>query len=398
MSINTEQLQKKWREKGFSDQTPIQSKTYQPILEGEDLVAISPTGSGKTLAYVIPLLEKIQANHQLQVMIIAPSQELAQQIGEVIRDWKSSELTVQVLAGGANLKRQTEQLKKKPELIVGTPGRLLELANLKKLKLHLIQTVVLDEADYLLQQEARETVRALIKKCPSKRQMLCFSATKNPELEQVDKWINLTPNWIEVQQSSSEAKQVMHAYLETPIRKKEELLRKLANIESFQALVFVNSLANAGVLAEKLLYYHIPCAVLTSQAHQTQRKEALQAFKKKRVPLLLTTDVAARGIDVEDLPVVVHYDLPEHKEGYLHRSGRTGRMGKEGLVLSLVSEREVRSLKRLVPESVTLEKVQLHSGRLQKASASSQKTATNSRGKRWKTSNKKNKTGKSRLS
>lgn len=360
-----EYIQNKWNEKGFKDLTPIQEATKELIQNGEDVVAVSPTGTGKTLAYLLPLLEKIEINHELQAIILVPSQELAQQIGEVIREWNLPELTMLVLAGGANVKRQIENLKKKPELVVGTPGRLTELANQRKLKLHQVQTLVLDEADYLLAQEHLEQTRSFIKKCPSQRQMICFSATKNEILESIHQWINMTPKWVENEQKMTG--NVKHVYIESPVRKKDELLRKFANMKEYQALVFVNSLANAGILAEKLQYHNIPCALLTSQENQINRKAAIQAFKKGEVPILLTTDVAARGLDIEDLPVVIHYDLPENKEVYTHRSGRTGRMGKDGLVISFVTEKEVRDLKKLIPVEATLEAFQVHSSQLQVA-------------------------------
>ena len=361
-----EYIQNKWNEKGFKDLTPIQEATKALIQNGEDVVAVSPTGTGKTLAYLLPLLEKIEVNHELEAVVLVPSQELAQQIGEVIREWKLPELTMLVLAGGANVKRQIEKLKKKPELVVGTPGRLTELANQKKLKLHKVQTLVLDEADYLLAQEHLEQTRSFIKKCPSQRQMICFSATKNEILESIHQWINMTPKWVENEKMAGNGK-VKHVYIESPVRKKDELLRKFANMKEYQALVFVNSLANAGILAEKLQYHNIPCALLTSNENQINRKAAIQAFKKGEVPILLTTDVAARGLDIEDLPVVIHYDLPENKEVYTHRSGRTGRMGKDGLVISFVTEKEVRDLKKLIPADAKLEAFQVHSSQLQVA-------------------------------
>lgn len=362
-----EYIQNKWNEKGFKDLTPIQEATKELIQNGEDVVAVSPTGTGKTLAYLLPLLEKIEINHELQAVILVPSQELAQQIGEVIREWKLPELTMLVLAGGANVKRQIENLKKKPELVVGTPGRLTELANQRKLKLHQVQILVLDEADYLLAQEHLEQTRSFIKKCPSQRQMIFFSATKNEILESIHQWINMTPKWVENEQKMAGNGNVKHVYIESLVRKKDELLRKFANMKEYQALVFVNSLANAGILAEKLQYHNIPCALLTSQENQINRKAAIQAFKKGEVPILLTTDVAARGLDIEDLPVVIHYDLPENKEVYTHRSGRTGRMGKDGLVISFVTEKEVRDLKKLIPADAKLEAFQVHSSQLQVA-------------------------------
>lgn len=367
MQLQLETLQKKWNDKGFKEATAIQERVYDAIKNGEDIVAISPTGTGKTLAYVLPLLELVSPNHELQTLVVAPSQELAQQIGEVIREWKPSELTMIVLAGGANIKRQLKNLKKKPEIVVGTPGRLMELSQSRKLKLHQLQTIVLDEADYLLQPEHLHQTRELIKKAPSQRQVLCFSATKNDTLSHLSQWLNVAPTMLEVTHVETTQATVQHAYVETPVRKKDELLRKFANMQQFQALVFVNSLANAGILAEKLAYHHIPCALLTSDAHQSERKAAIQAFKKGEVPLLLTTDVASRGLDVEDLPVVIHYDLPESAEVYTHRSGRTGRMGKAGLVLSFVTEKEVRTLKKLVPQGTTLEAYQIHASELKQA-------------------------------
>lgn len=370
----SESIKQKWQVKGFASATPIQTATQALIADGEDLVAISPTGSGKTLAYLLPLLNKIEMNHQLQVLIVVPSQELAQQIGEVIREWKPNEMTAQVLAGGANVKRQIENLKKKPEIIVGTPGRLLELSTQRKLKLHQIQTLVLDEADYLLQLEHLQQTRELIKKCPSQRQLLFFSATRNEQLDHVSQWINTSPRVIDKSSEGQLTNNVKHAYIESPVRKKDELLRKFANMQQFQSLVFVNSLANAAILAEKLAFHRIPCALLTSDAHQAERKAAIQAFKKGEVLLLLTTDVAARGLDIEDLPVVIHYDLPDSQEVYIHRSGRTGRMGKEGLVLSFVTEKEIRDLKRFVPDKTQLRAYQVHAGELKIADKKPKKT------------------------
>lgn len=333
-----------WEQHGFHTLTPIQEKTQELIKEGTDIVAISPTGTGKTLAYVVPILERVKADRTLQALIVAPSQELAQQIGTVIREWKSPEIRVQVLAGGANVKRQVEKLKEKPEIVVGTPGRLLELSKLRKLKLHQVELLVLDEADYLLDPEQLNNTRELVKKLPSERQVLCFSATKNKNLEEVNK----QPTFVEVSEGNAAHANVIHGYIECPTRKRDEVLRKLAFSENAnQALVFVNSIANAALLGEKLSFHQVPVALLSSDAHQTERKKAIDLFKKGQIPFLLSTDVAQRGIDIEELPLVIHYDIADSTDQYTHRSGRTGRMGKDGLVLSLVNDRELRDLKKV---------------------------------------------------
>ena len=188
----------------------------------------------------------------------------------MIIDWKSSEIRLHVYAGGEKVKRQVEKLKEKPEIVVGTPGRLLELSKLRKLKLHQVELLVLDEADYLLDPEQLNNTRELVKKLPSERQVLCFSATKNKNLEEVNKWINMQPTFVEVSEGNAEHSNVIHGYIECPTRKRDEVLRKLAFSENAkQALVFVNSIANAALLGEKLSFHQVPVALLSSDAHQT---------------------------------------------------------------------------------------------------------------------------------
>lgn len=349
-----QQLKQFWEKQGFTKPTPIQEYVYPLILKGKDVVGISPTGTGKTLAYLLPVIEKTLPNHELQVLILAPSQELARQIGEVAKQWgKQKELQTLVLTGGVSQKRQFELLKKKPEIIIGTPSRLIELSSLKKLKLHQLKTVICDEADYLMQKEHLNTTRELLKKCPSRRQFICFSATKNEELEQIEHYVNTTPEWVVVNPDDySIENQVTHAYLLTPTRKRVEQLRRLAQVKDFFALVFVRSIAELALVSEKLMFHHIPVAVLHSDHSKLNRQEALKQFKDGKVRFLLATDVAARGLDIDDLPAVVHYDLPEDASMYQHRSGRTGRMGKKGLVLSLINERDKRVLKSFTKESL----------------------------------------------
>ncbi|MCQ9209473.1 DEAD/DEAH box helicase [Granulicatella seriolae] len=365
-TFKTTAFEQHWQDKGFTETTPIQAATFAPLQAGEDLVGISPTGTGKTLAYLLPLLDKVEAIPELQVMILAPSQELAQQIGQVASEWAAlKDLRVQVIIGGANQKRQLEQLKQKPQILVGTTGRILELGKTKKIKFHQIRTVVLDEADHLLQVDQLSTTRELIKKCPSQRQLAFFSATENEPLKDINKWFNTAAKWFDM---TEEAKRsignVKHTYLVGPVRKRDDLLRRLAHVDGMQALVFVNAIADAAILADKLDYHHIPVALLHSQANKEQRRQALNDFKTGKVTYLLTTDLASRGLDLEDLPAVIQFDLPESKEVYTHRAGRTGRMGKSGLVLSLIGERDARDLRKLLPDGASLKEVFVYGGSL----------------------------------
>lgn len=354
-----------WEGLHFQLPTPIQESVYQPLLQGEDVIGLSPTGTGKTLAYALPLLEKTQPSQELQLIVLAPSQELAVQVGRVLEEWGNlKELRVQTIIGGANLRRQIEKLKEKPEVVVGTPGRLLELADQKKLKLHQVQTAVLDEADYLLQPEHLDTLRELIRKLPGQRQLAFFSATASSELEQVGRWFNTNPENFDASAEGNLHDQTEHGYLLVDNRRRADALRRLGNVEGMQALVFVNSTQELDFLAEKMQFEGIPVRMLHSEYGKGQRQHALEEFRKGEAVFLLTTDLSARGIDIPDLPYVIHYDLPLTAEIYLHRSGRTGRMGKKGRVLSLVTDRNRREVRKFIPDPDAFKQWYLHSGRL----------------------------------
>lgn len=354
-----------WERLEFQLPTPIQESVYLPLLNGKDVVGLSPTGSGKTLAYALPLLEKAIPNEGLQVLVVAPSQELAVQVGSVLEEWgKLKDLRVQTIIGGANTTRQIERLRDKPEVVVGTPGRLLELANQKKLKVHQIKAVVLDEADYLLQEEHLPMLRDFIKKMPGQRQMAFFSATSSTVLENIDRWFNTEPEFFDASKQGNLQEQTEHGYITVDNRKRAEMLRRLGNIPGMQGLVFVNATQELDFLAEKLQFEGIEVRMLHSEYGKSQRQHALEEFRKGNAVFLLTTDLSARGIDIADLPYVIHYDLPQTKEMYLHRSGRTGRMGKKGRVLSIVTERSVRDVRKFVPDATTFTEWYLYGGDL----------------------------------
>lgn len=345
-------LQAAWTKSGFDMPTAIQEKAAPAILEGRDVIAESPTGTGKTLAYLLPVLEKIDLEKQgLQAVILASSHELVMQIHQEIQKWgEGSGIRSAAFIGGANLKRQLEKLKKRPQLIAGTPGRLNELIKQKKLKMHEVKLVVLDEGDQLLVPEHIETVKTIIKSTMADRQLALFSATVNESISSIGPELMKDPLPIKIDKSEVVSGRVDHFYFVCEQREKIEILRKIAVLEGIKALAFVKDIGNLDVLAEKLQYRGKRLGVLHSDTKKEDRAAALKNIRTGDIPILLATDVAARGLDIQGLTHVVHYDLAANTTQYTHRSGRTGRAGAEGTVLSIVTEREERELKKIARE------------------------------------------------
>ncbi|WP_243290920.1 DEAD/DEAH box helicase [Bacillus sp. FJAT-47783] len=345
-------LQEVWKKSGFKNPTDIQVKAIPLIIEGKDILAKSPTGTGKTLAYLLPLLEKIdRENKSIQVVILASSHELVMQIHSEIVKWTAgSGISGASFIGGANLKRQIEKLKKRPQIIVGTPGRVHELIKMKKIKMHTVQTIVLDEGDQLLVPEHIHTIQSIVKSTMSDRQILLFSATLNKKTEQSAKEMMNEP--ILVKSEAVQTKEnVEHIYFVCEAREKVDILRRVARIDGLKGLAFENDIGGLDVLAQKLEFKGISVGVLHSELKKEMRAKAIKVFRNGGYPLLLATDVAARGLDIKGLTHVIHVDFPETKAQYVHRSGRTGRLGSEsGTVISIVTPREERKLKQFARE------------------------------------------------
>lgn len=345
-------LQEAWEAAGFEQPTSIQEKTAELIVQGKDIIAGSPTGTGKTLAYVLPLLQRInEENKNIQQVIIAPSRELVMQILQEIQTWsKGSAIQAASFIGGANVKRQLEKLKKRPQIIVGTPGRAFELIKQKKVKMHEVKTIVLDEGDQLLTHEYMPTIKGIIKSSLSDRQLLLFSATLQEHTILTAQKLMKQAEIIQVTRSENEGK-VEHIYIVCEDREKIEVLSKLSRIESMQALVFLNDIGKLSVLAEKMKYKGHAVGELHSDLKKEARAKAISQLQSGKDSLLLTTEVAARGLDIANLPFVIHFDLPENVSQYTHRSGRTGRLGaNSGTVISIVTPREERTLKQYCRE------------------------------------------------
>ncbi|MGT2928664.1 DEAD/DEAH box helicase [Streptococcus dentasini] len=333
-------LQEKCQQKDITDWTPIQKQAFQPIKSGANFLGISPTGTGKTLAYLLPLLLKIDRLKSQQVLILAPNTELAGQIFEVVKDWAEPvKISAQLFISGSSQKRQIERLKKGPQILIGTPGRVLELIRLKKIKMMNVDTIVLDEFDELLSNSQYQFVSKISHYVPRQHQMIYMSATSKIDRQE------LAEDTLEINLSDQSLDNIHHYYLQVDKRQRLEILRKLSNIPEFRALVFFNNLSDLGASEERLQFNGASAVSLASDVNVKFRKIILERFKNQEISLLLATDIVARGIDIENLETVVNFDLPRNKDVYTHRSGRTGRMGKNGTVITFISHPE--DLKKL---------------------------------------------------
>ena len=346
------QFEAHFKDLGYTEPTAIQTAVYEPLAGDQNVLGLAPTGSGKTVAFTLPALANLLPGDGTQLIVLEPSQELAIQTSRVMRDWaKLLDLKVVALTGGANVKRQTERLKKRPEVIVGTPGRVLNLVSDRKLKLHLVSLLIVDEADDLLTGDTLDTVRSIAQDMPADVQLGFFSATDTPILHELDQWFGQSVTRIDVRQEDNTQGTVRHGLLQVGMGKRDQMLKRMLAMPNFRALVFFKQANTLRQTATRFYHEHMSAASLTSDLRQVQREKALQDFRLGRTRLLLTTDVAARGLDIPKLPAVINYDLPTSVNEYVHRVGRTGRMGEPGQVISLGDDHDLRDLKKLLKET-----------------------------------------------
>lgn len=346
-------LQENWEKSGFQQPTSIQDTAIPLILEGKDLIAESPTGTGKTLAYLLPLLNKVEPNSQsLQAVVLASSQELVMQVYQEFQKWsEGSAIRGTSIIGGANVKRQLEKLKKRPHVIFATPGRLFELIKQKKVKMHEVKLVVLDEGDQLLIPEHLSTVQNIVKSTMGDRQVVLFSATMKAGTEKLAKEITKGPEILRIEKDGlASSGEVEHIYFTAEPRDKIKLLEKIVRLDNIKALAFINDIGEIQVFKEKFNFKELSTGILHSDMKKLERQAELKAFRDGKTKMLIATDVAARGLDIQGVTHVVHVDFPRDIAQYVHRAGRTGRMGANGTVISLVTEREERELKRYCQE------------------------------------------------
>ena len=344
-------------EQQFKAQTPIQAAVWEKLTRGDNMFGLAPTGTGKTLAFLLPILSRIDPKvKQTQVLILAPSQELAMQTTAVAREWGALvDVLVTSLIGGANGRRQADKLKKdKPHIVVGTLGRVLTMLDGGALKLNGLQTVIFDEADAMLSDERRDSLQELADQLPTDVQLGLFSATSGVDLKYVADTFGQEVRPVSVGTDAPAA--ITHEFQYVDQKAKASLLIQLARSKQ-QALVFFNTISGLVNMQATLRHAHASVmSIGSNDKRQVQRADALRLFKKGEVSLLLVTDVAARGLDIEDLPLVVNAQLPQRKKTYIHRAGRTGRMGKPGRVLNLGNDHDIRDLKRELGDDFVLVK------------------------------------------
>lgn len=344
-------------EQQFKAQTPIQAAVWEKLTQGDNIFGLAPTGTGKTLAFLLPILSRIDPKvKQTQVLILAPSQELAMQTTAVAREWGALvDVSVTSLIGGANGRRQADKLKKdKPHIVVGTLGRVLTMLDGGALKLNGLQTVIFDEADAMLSDERRDSLQELADQLPTDVQLGLFSATSGVDLKYVADTFGQEVRPVSVGTDAPAA--ITHEFQYVDQKAKASLLIQLARNKQ-QALVFFNTISGLVNMQATLRHAHASVmSIGSNDKRQVQRADALRLFKKGEVSLLLVTDVAARGLDIEDLPLVVNAQLPQRKKTYIHRAGRTGRMGKPGRVLNLGNDHDIRDLKRELGDDFVLVK------------------------------------------
>ena len=353
----------------ITEPTPIQVSAIPVLLEGRDAYLNAETGTGKTLAYLLPLFGRLDAGQrQPQVVILAPTHELAIQIQRQSRDLAQnagSPIRTLLLIGGTSLDRQVDKLKTKPHIVVGSPGRLLDLIRMGKLKTKDIRSVVIDEADRLLLQESLPAIREILKAAPRGRQLIFASATEQPECAQAI--ATLAPDLVMLHASTAPVNEnIGHLYLVCEARDKPDVLRKLLHaLRPERAMVFVHRSAVAEEVAAKLAHHQIPVADLHAASDKLDRKQAMDDFRAARVRVLIASDVAARGLDIPGVSHVFNLDVPTQSKAYLHRVGRTARAGAKGQAVSLMTGDEVRLVRRFESElGIGMTQVRLREGRL----------------------------------
>ena len=354
---------------GYTEPTPIQSASIPSVLEGNDLIGIAQTGTGKTAAFVLPLLSRMAADWQegdrsrIQALVVAPTRELVVQIEENVRAYaKYLPFKIATIYGGVSEKPQIKTLMEGADFVIATPGRLLDLIRGRERAFASINYLILDEADRMLDMGFIPAIRQIVKLLPKKRQTLFFSATLSKEIERLTHEFLQTPKIVEIGRRSNPAETVTQFVYEVSHHLKPGLLTHLLQDDSFNmVLVFTRTKHGADRIARRLEAANIRTATLHSNRSQNQRLRALQDFKDGKVRVLVATDIAARGIDVDGISHVVNYDFPPHHEDYVHRIGRTGRALAIGEAISFVMDEDhgsLRALERFIGRGIVRKKAE----------------------------------------
>ena len=360
----SEEIQKAVRYMGFEEASPIQAKAIPAMISGIDLIGQAQTGTGKTAAFGIPILEKVDPKlKKLQAIVLCPTRELAIQVADEIRNLSRYMHGIKVLPiyGGQDIVKQIRSLKSGTQIVIGTPGRVMDHMRRKTMKLDFVHTVVLDEADEMLNMGFREDIEFVLSGVPEERQTVLFSATMPKPIMEITKKFQNNAKVIKVTKKELTVPNIEQYYYDVKPKKKDEVLSRLLDIYSPRlSVVFCNTKKQVDLLVNALLGRGYFAAGLHGDMKQEQRDRVMQGFRTGKTEILVATDVAARGIDVDEVEAVFNYDLPQDDEYYVHRIGRTGRAGREGKAFSLVVGKEVYKLRdiqrycktKIIPQAI----------------------------------------------
>jgi ATP-dependent RNA helicase RhlE len=334
---------------GFVEPTAIQLRAFPIVLAGRDLIGTAQTGTGKTAAFALPILTLLGKHAGLRCLVLEPTRELAAQVETAFRDYgRFTDLRVSLVHGGVGYGKQREELKRGVDILVATPGRLLDLLEQRTMSLKEIKILVLDEVDRMLDMGFLPDVRRIVEKTSTKRQTLLFSATLPPEIERLAAWVLRDPELVEIGVRRSPAETVTHAVYPVAAEQKFDLLMALLERTNFDsALIFCRTKYGADRIAHQLKQGKHAVAVLHSNRTQRERIEALEGFKSGKYEVMVATDIASRGLDIAGVSHVINYDVPEHPEDYVHRIGRTGRAQNVGDAFTLTSGQELPALQAI---------------------------------------------------
>ena len=337
---------------GFEEATPIQSQAIPVILEGKDIIGQSQTGTGKTAAFGIPLLERINPeDRRLQALILCPTRELAIQVSEEFRKLLKYKDNIRVLPiyGGQPIDRQIAALRKGTQVVIGTPGRVMDHMRRRTIKAETVQMMVLDEADEMLDMGFREDIETILVKIPEEHQTLLFSATLSPEILDITKRFQKNPEFIKIVRKELTVPNIEQYYFDVKEKTKLDALCRIIDVyDPKLAMVFCNTKKRVDDLVEMLQGRGYFAEGLHGDLKQAQRDKVMQKFRNGTIEILVATDVAARGIDVDDIDVVFNYDVPQDEEYYVHRIGRTGRAGKAGKAFTFCVGKEIYKLRDIM--------------------------------------------------
>lgn len=358
----------------ITEPTPIQVQAYKHIMNKRDLIACSSTGSGKTLAYLLPIISQLNPESKyIQALVLVPTQELAIQVSEQF-DLLCSNSDINYkslfLIGDGNINRQIDALKSKPAVVIGTPARVYQLIKMKKLRVHDVKHLVIDEADRLIDKTYYENVLSIRKSLMKYTQVLMFSASIDKKTRKAANEISYNPVSLDISKDTNNKdiipKTIKHYYIIADRRERIETLRKIAKaVKSKKAMIFINTKYDLEESLQKLQYHKYSVSALSGNLDKFAKRKAIDDFKSGKINYLLTTDIGARGLQIDDVDTIINVNLPEDSKDYLHRAGRCGRNGNSGVCISIITENQLNKIKQYQKQfNINIVARKLYNGKL----------------------------------